>query len=279
VYQRLVRPVDAGSPPSVHFADYPSAVPALIDVALERRMAVARTVVTLGRKLREDHRVKVRQPLPSLTVVHRDASVRDDVALVRDVIRQELNVKVVEIQADEASFADVSVKPNFKTLGKRCGPKLKPIGAALSRLGHDEVARLEAGETIVVEGETLGIGDVILQRSAKGDRAVASDGHVTVALDTHVDEALRREGIAREFTSQMQSARKEAGLEVTDRVALRWSCEDPAVRQALLEHAPAIAKEILATDLGEDSVESASSADIDGVTVHFFLKKSENPRS
>jgi isoleucyl-tRNA synthetase len=277
VYQRLVRPVDAGSPPSVHFADYPSAVPALIDVTLERRMAVARTVVTLGRKLREDHRVKVRQPLPSLTVVHRDASVRDDVALVRDVIRQELNVKVVEIQADEASFADVSVKPNFKTLGKRCGPKLKPIGAALSRLGHDEVARLEAGETIVVEGETLGIGDVILQRSAKGDRAVASDGHVTVALDTHVDEALRREGIAREFTSQMQSARKEAGLEVTDRVAVRWSCEDPAVRQALIEHAPSIAKEILATDLGEDSVESASNADIDGVTVHFFLKKSSNP--
>jgi isoleucyl-tRNA synthetase len=223
--------------------------------------------------------VKVRQPLPSLTVVHRDAVVREDVSLVREVIRQELNVKVVEIQADEASFALVSVKPNFKTLGKRCGPKLKPIGAALARFGHDEVLRLEAGESIEVEGEALGIADVILQRSPKGDRAVASDGHVTVALDTHIDEALRREGVAREFISQLQSARKDSGLEVTDRVEVLWSCGDPLVREALREHAPSIAKEILATGFAEGSVESASNADIDGISVSYRLEKRQNPES
>jgi isoleucyl-tRNA synthetase len=211
--------------------------------------------------------------------VHRDPERRAMALASQALIADELNLKNVAVEADESSFTSIAVKPNFKTLGKRCGPKLKPIGAALARFGHDEVLRLEAGESIEVEGEALGIADVILQRSPKGDRAVASDGHVTVALDTHIDEALRREGVAREFISQLQSARKDSGLEVTDRVEVLWSCGDPLVREALREHAPSIAKEILATGFAEGSVESASNADIDGISVSYRLEKRQNPES
>jgi isoleucyl-tRNA synthetase len=258
VYQRLVRPVDAAAPASVHFTDYPTADERLIDPALEARMRVARDVVALGRKLREEHRMRVRQPLRRLTVVHRDAERRAMALAAQALIADELNVKDVAAEADESSFTSIAVKPNFKTLGKRCGPKLKPIGAALAQWGFAEVARLEAGETIEVAGEALSLEDVVLQRSALAGAAVATDGELTVVLDTEVDPALRREGIAREFVSVLQNARKQAGLEVADRVRVSWSCEEPEVRAALAEHADAIAREVLAVAFGEGTTREMS---------------------
>jgi isoleucyl-tRNA synthetase len=258
VYQRLVRPVDAAAPASVHFTDYPMADERLIDPALEARMRVARDVVALGRKLREEHRIRVRQPLRRLTVVHRDAERRAMALAAQALIADELNVKDVAAEADESSFTSIAVKPNFKTLGKRCGPKLKPIGAALAQWGFAEVARLEAGETIEAAGEALSLEDVVLQRSALAGAAVATDGELTVVLDTEVDPALRREGIAREFVSVLQNARKQSGLEVADRVRVSWSCEEPEVRAALAEHADAIAREVLAVAFAEGATRETS---------------------
>jgi len=251
VYQRLVRPLDPNAPPSVHFTDYPSANAGLIDGALEARMQVARDVVALGRKLREEHRIRVRQPLRRLTVVHRQPGLRDMALASQALIGDELNVKGVAVEADESSFTSIAVKPNFKTLGKRCGPKLKPIGAELGRWGFAEVARLEAGERIEIEGVAIGLDDVLLQRSALPGAAVATNGELTVVLDTAIDEALRREGIAREFVSVLQNARKQAGLEVADRIRVSWSCQVPEVRAALGEHADAIAHEVLAVQFVE----------------------------
>jgi isoleucyl-tRNA synthetase len=219
-YQKLVRPVAPNAPASVHFSDYPVFDGRLVDPALEERMRTVRSVVALGRKLREDHKIKVRQPLPKITVVHREARIRDAVLASTALIADEINVKEVVALADESAFAQVTVKPNFKTLGKRCGPKLKEIGAALAGWGFSEVQRLEAGETLEVAGEQLTLSDVVLQRGSKGDAAVATDGEITVALDTRIDEALLREGIARELVSLLQNARKDAGLDLADRVSV-----------------------------------------------------------
>jgi isoleucyl-tRNA synthetase len=251
VYQRLVRPVDAAAPASVHFNDYPVEDQRLIDTALEARMQVARDVVALGRKLREEHRIRVRQPLRRLTVVHRQPALRDMALAAQALIGDELNVKSVAVEADESSFTSITVKPNFKTLGKRCGPKLKPIGSELARWGFAEVARLEAGESIEIEGVAIGLEDVLLQRSALPGAAVATNGELTVVLDTDIDAPLRREGIAREFVSVLQNARKQAGLEVADRIRVSWSCQEPEVRAAFGEHAAAIAREVLAVDFVE----------------------------
>ncbi|HTV24446.1 MAG TPA: DUF5915 domain-containing protein, partial [Polyangiaceae bacterium] len=148
-------------------------------------------------------------------------------------------------------FTSITVKPNFKTLGKRCGPKLKPIGAELGRWGFAEVARLEAGESIEVEGVAIALDDVVLQRSALPGAAVATNGELTVVLDTAIDTALRREGIAREFVSVLQNARKQAGLEVADRIRVSWSCQEPEVRAAFGEHAASISHEVLAVEFVE----------------------------
>ncbi|MHA7836000.1 MAG: isoleucine--tRNA ligase [bacterium] len=289
VHQRLVRPVDPDAPASVHWCDYPRVESALIDEALERRMAIVRRVSALGRRIREDHKIKVRQPLRELTVVHRDARVREDVCAAADLIADELNVKSVAVEADESAFATVTVKPNFKTLGKRCGPKLKQIGPALADWGFEEVARLEAGETLAVEGEALGLEDVLLQREAKGDSATATDGEYTVVLDTRVDEGLRREGLAREAINLFNTARKEAGFEISDRVRVRWACDDPGVAQALRQHADLVAKEILAVALseeppdaspvGEDSRGRVSEGELalGGASLRYSLSRSDSP--
>ena len=246
VYQRLVRAIDPSAPASVHWCDYPRLESAELDAALERRMATVRAVATLGRRVREDHKIKVRQPLPELIVVHRDEGVRADVLAAADLLASELNVKKVSVEADESQFATVTVKPNFKTLGKRCGPKLKEIGPALASWGFDEVSRLEAGESIEVEGEELRLEDVLFQRSARGDAATATDGEYTVVLDTRLDDGLRREGIARDAISLLNSARKDQGFEVSDRVRIAWACDDAEVARAIEEYAELIAREVLA---------------------------------
>jgi isoleucyl-tRNA synthetase len=276
VYQRLVRAVDANAPESVHWCDYPHADTSLIDAGLERRMAMVRAVATLGRRVREDHKIKVRQPLRELTVVHRDASVRADVESSAGLIADELNVKRVGVEADESAFATVTVKPNFKTLGKRCGPKLKQIGPVLAGWGFDEVARLESGETIEVEGETLGLEDVLLQRAAQEGAATATDGEYTVVLDTALDDALRREGIARDAINLFNNVRKDGGFEVTDRVRIVWSCDDGDVRQALEEHAPLIAREILAATFtaASDGVDGGS-RELAGAELRFSITRDD----
>lgn len=274
VYQKLVRPVDAGAPASVHWCDYPRVDAGQIDAALERRMATVRALATLGRRVREDHKIKVRQPLRVLTVVHRDAGVRADVLAAAALIADELNVKQVAVEADESAFATVAVKPNFKTLGKRCGPKLKQMGPVLAGWGFAEVARLEAGESIEVEGEALTLEDVILQRSARENAAIATDGEYTVVLDAALDDALRREGVARDAINLFNGVRKDKGFEVSDRVQIAWQCEDPAVAEALREHAPLIAREILATDFG--SLTRGSTTDelaLSGATVRYSITR------
>jgi isoleucyl-tRNA synthetase len=248
VHQRLVRPVDPMAPASIHWCDYPEVDSARIDEALERRMAIVRSVSALGRRVREDHKIKVRQPLRGLTVVHRDARVREDVLAAAALIEDELNVKRVSVEADESAFASVAVKPNFKTLGRRCGPKLKRIGPLLAEWGFEEVSRLEAGETITVEGEALGLEDVLLQRSAREGAATATDGEYTVVLDTSLDAKLRSEGIAREAVNLFNNARKEKGFEISDRIRVRWSCESEEVRAALSSYSQLVAREILAVE-------------------------------
>jgi isoleucyl-tRNA synthetase len=113
------------------------------------------------------------------------------------------------------------------------------------------VARLESGGTIEVAGEALALGDVILQRSALAGAVVATNGDLTVVLDTALDAALEREGIAREFVSVLQNARKQAGLEVADRIVVRWSSDALQIREALTEHATTVAREVLAAQFVE----------------------------
>ena len=273
VYQRTVLAVEPGAPASVHFTDFPQAHPELTDRALERRMAVVRTIVSLGRRLREEKKLKVRQPLATFTVVSRDPAVREAALAGAALVREQLNVKAVATSSDEAAFCSIGVKPNFVVLKERAASKLKDIGKALASFGFPEVSRLETGETIEVAGEQIALADVLLARTPVPGKAVATEGDVTVVLETALSEELILEGVARELNSVLQQARKALGLEVSDRVRIAWDSADPSVVRAVEQHAAWLAEEVLAVEFGKNG-SAATEASLNGKPVRYTLAKS-----
>lgn len=272
VYQQTVRKTDAEAPASVHFCDYPQVRADRIDTALEIRMDLVRRVVFLGRRLREDSKMKVRQPLSRLTVVSRDESIRRAALETQRLIRDELNIKTVETSEAESAFCSLVVKPNYATLKLRAAAKLKEIAQGLAKWGFDEVARIESGNTVELCQEAISRDDLLLQRIPLKGMVVASDGDVTVVLDTTLTPELTREGLAREFNSVLQQARKAAQLEVTDRVRVRYDSSDPDVIAALETHHKDVAEEVLAVEFLRDS--SASIADeLNGKPIRYLLEK------
>jgi isoleucyl-tRNA synthetase len=272
VYQRTVRAADANAPASVHFCDYPQARPERIDRDLETRMQLSRRIVSLGRRLREEQKLKVRQPLARLTVVSRSEAVRRAALDSAGLLRDELNVKEIATSDDEASFCSLSVKPNFANLKARAGSKLKEIGQGLSAYGFAEVSRLEAGETLPLAGEQIALADVLLVRKPASGQAVASDADVTLALETNLTPELVLEGLSREFVSVLQQARKSLGLEVSDRVSVAWDSEHPEVVQAIERHAPVLRDEVLVVRLARDP-NAEKSETLNGRPVRFRLEK------
>jgi isoleucyl-tRNA synthetase len=272
VYQRTVLAVDRTAAASVHFVDFPQARPELIDPTLEKRMTIVRTIVSLGRRLREEKKLKVRQPLATFTVVSRDAAVREAALAGAALVGEQLNVKLVDTSADEAAFCSIGVKPNFAVLKERAAPKLKDIGKALASFGFPEVSRLEAGESIEIAGENIALSDVLLARTPAKGKAVATEGDVTVVLDTALSDELVDEGVARELNSVLQQARKGSGLDVSDRVRVQWDSDDASVVRALERHARWLADEVLAVEFQRDAA-AATEATLNGKSVRYALAK------
>jgi isoleucyl-tRNA synthetase len=276
IYQRLVVAIDPRAPRSVHWCDYPQVDATAIDAELERRMQVTRAVVALGRKLREEHRLKVRQPLAGLQIASGDprlAQLIEPGSESRRIILEELNVRSVAFTEAEAEFCSFEVKPNLKELGRRCGPKIREITAALARLTDPaDVKRLRAGG-VTIAGELLREGDVLIRLIPRSGRVVASDSThgLTVALDTALDEDLIQAGLAREFTSILQQARKSSGLAVADRIQVRWRSQDPVVAAAIQAYQEEIAREVLATAFSRDEQVGGTAAELNGRPIAFAL--------
>ncbi len=219
VHQNLVVEPGCEAPPSVHLTDYPVVDDAKIDRALEREMAAVRQVVTLGRALREKHKMKTRQPLPQATVVSHDDAVRVALERHKELVLDELNVKALAVMKNDEGLATLSFKANYKTLGKRMGPKMKAAAAAVEALTSQAWRTLEDGGSVDVEGQRITKEDVLVTRTARGDVVIESAGEITVALDTTVTDALKQEYAFREVTTATNALRKDSGLEVHERVA------------------------------------------------------------
>ena len=249
LYQRLEAEKRTGAQDSVHLEAFPTADESVVNTDLEEAMAVMREVVNLGRSLREQHRIRVRQPLPLIKVAtsqRLNPELRDTLS---EVVQEELNVKDVEWVADATDLVQISVKANFKVLGRRLGPKMKPVANAISALSDEEIQSLRNGGLITIEGEEISLEHVIVVQESTGDGAIESSGDVTVELDTHITETLRLEGLARELVSKVQAARKDAGLEVEDRIVLSLQTESDAMKSAIEAHRTMICGEVLATTI------------------------------
>jgi isoleucyl-tRNA synthetase len=240
----------AGAPESVHLASWPAFDTSAIDPVLSSRMRLVRRLVELGRSARSGASVRTRQPLRRALIGA--AGFAELPGELRAQIAAELNVAELEVLGGE--LVDYTVKPNFRALGRRFGARTQAVAAAISAApAAGLAAAVLAGQTFTVEsgGEPVRVGpdDVIVTQTPREGWAVATDAGQTVAIDIMVSPELRREGLAREVIRRVQEARKNDGLDVTDRIWLRWSSPDPDVAAALAEYAGLIAAEVLAVEV------------------------------
>ncbi len=207
---------------SVHFQLMPKADEALIDRALEERMSLAQTATSLILSLRKGVHIAVRQPLAKVLIPVIDPKVREQLAGVRDLILGETNVKAMDFVEDTSGILTLKIKPNFRTLGKVYGARMKEIAQGFATLDQATIAAIQqAGDyTLNLPGGEVKLTAEDYQISSEDMPGwiVASEGALTVALDVALTPELVQEGIAREVVSRIQNLRKESGFEVTDRI-------------------------------------------------------------
>ncbi len=274
MYQNLVPAFYPSAPESVHLCDFPAADESYIDPALEKGMADVLDVVALGRAARNAGSVKNRQPLSEMLVAsNRPLQIADGLAAVT---LDELNVKKMSFVSDGASLVRYELKPQLRTLGPKYGKKLKAITAFLANCDGAEVVsavRANGSYTVELDGEPIVLLEEDLQiftQSAAG-YATAVGGGITVALNTQLNEELLDEGTERELVSKIQTIRKEAGFEVTDRIAVWFTAEGRAKK--MLEKG-AFAADVLARSVQEGSAEGFTrTLDVNGDAVTLTLVK------
>jgi isoleucyl-tRNA synthetase len=238
---------------------------ALIDPLLSAQMSLARRLVELGRSARAGASVRTRQPLSRALI---GAAGFDTLpGELRALVAEELNVRSLSALGPEGGeLVDYTVKPNFRALGRRFGSRTPEVASALAtRPAADVATAVLAGGTVTVplpSGEEVPVGadDVVVTQTPRAGWAVATDAGETVAIDTAVTPELRSEGLAREVIRLVQEARKNDGLDVSDRIALRWAAGNPELAATLTEHAGLIAGEVLAVEFGPAEADGAGAA-------------------
>ncbi|HPB65721.1 MAG TPA: class I tRNA ligase family protein, partial [Spirochaetales bacterium] len=213
-----------GEPESIHLAPYPEYDDRYRDEDLEWKMAAVRKAVTMGRSLRYQHNLKIRQPLAAVHLVTKDARERAVLLEMEDIVRDELNVKEVVFREDEEELVEYQAKANFRALGKELGKDMKEGAALVERLEPRQIASLLSGSSLVVDiaGRQVELtrDKVDVRRVEKASLRVVNEGTLTVALDAEITQALLDEGNARDLVRGVQTLRKDSGLSVTDRIEL-----------------------------------------------------------
>ncbi len=251
VWQDLVVPVTPDAPDSVHLAAWPDPDLSLVDPELSQDMLLVRRLVELGRATRAESGVKTRQPLSRALIAAQGFELLSDD--LREQIADELNVTTLASLSEMGgSLVDTTAKGNFRALGRRFGKRTQPVAQAIAAADAAALAEaLRAGTAAVeVDGEQVALTpeEVIITETPREGWSVASDPGATVALDLEITPELRRAGLARDVIRLVQESRKNSGLDVADRIAVRWRTDDPELERAFEEHQALISAEVLATD-------------------------------
>ncbi len=237
IYQNLVPQFYKDAPISVHLTSFPTVDESFIDKNLEEGMESVLDIVVLGRAARNTSGIKNRQPLAKVYVCADKVSGLSNELL--NIAKDELNVKEIEIVTDAAEFISYKIKPQLKTLGPKYGAKLGSVRKFFESCNANEIVQtVKRGEVYKVQFEGNDFefeeGDLLIETLSREGFVSASDRGVTVVMDTNVTEELLAEGVERELISKIQSMRKEAGFEVTDRINVGFVTDDEGVKNALL---------------------------------------------
>ena len=263
---------------SVHLCDYPVYNEKFRDEQLEFKMDTVQKAVSMGRSLRYQYNLKIRQPLKSVELVTRNPEEKKVLLEMEDSIREELNVKKVVFHEREDELVEYQAKANFRTLGKELGPLMKAASVKIAELEQEAIQSILDGSTLSIEVEgknvELTIEKIIVERLEKANLKVVNDGTLTVALDSEITEELKLEGYVRDLVRGIQNLRKESGLAVTDRINLVLSgCEE--LNKAYSAFADYISNETLADkiDWQEKSDSSFTEIEADDKTWSAKLEK------
>ena len=215
---------------SVHLATYPVCDESLINVNLERMMALAQRTTSMVHALRRKVNIKVRQPLAKILIPVLDKTMAEDIDKMRALVMEEVNVKNVELITDTTGVITKRIKLNFKSFCQRYAPLSKAMSALIASFSQEQIAAIEANDetTLDVNGQQVVVtaADFEITSEDMPGWLVSSEGKLTVALDITITEELRREGIARELVNRIQNIRKESGLEVTDKISVEIEHND-----------------------------------------------------
>jgi isoleucyl-tRNA synthetase len=253
VHERLVHDVTPCSPDSVHLEPWPEADAAAVDVTLGEQMDLVRRAVELGRSARSGSGVRTRQPLSRALVSATGWTALPDE--LKAHVADELNVRSLDALTSAGDLVDVTVKANFRSLGRRYGPQTPTVAAAVAAADAATLVaavRADGTATVSVDGADFEVRteDLLVTESPRSGWAVASAGAETVALDLELTDELRRAGTVREVVRLVQDTRKAQGLDVTDRVELWWEA-DGQTAIALRESADLLGGEVLAVTITE----------------------------
>ena len=252
IFQNLNAVTNRFKAESVHHINYPVADESAIDELLEERMQLAQDASSLVLSLRKKVNIKVRQPLQKVLIPVLNASMKEQLQKVEDLVKAEVNVKEIEYLNPDNTFISKKIKPNFVALGKKLGAKMKAVSAALAQFTQEDIALLEKeGQyNLPVGGEPviLQITDVDISSEDIPGWTVANKGSLTVALDVTITPELEAEGNAREFVNRIQKIRKDNGFDLTDRIEVKVTAVN-GLKDSLAQFKDYICAEILADKL------------------------------
>jgi isoleucyl-tRNA synthetase len=263
---------------SIHLTDWKNADAALINKELEESMDLAQTISSLVHSLRKKEKMKVRQPLQRILIPVLSAKTQAQIQHVEELIKSEVNIKTIEYINDASGILVKSVKPNLPLLGKKLGPKMRFVVAAINSWGQDQIAEIERNGKINVdlegEGFELLLEEVLISSQDIPGWSVASDGGVTVALDVTLTEELKQEGIARDLVNRIQNLRKDMGLEVQDKIKIQFADDNDLVNAAVAGFGTYIEAETQAVSLSfESNLENASLLEMDDFNISIKVEK------
>ena len=276
LYMNLINATGRDNVISVHLAKFPVCDESIIDKELESRMELAQKVSSMGLALRKKVNIIVKQPLQKL-MIPVDAETKTRLEAVKSLIMNEVNIKEIDFVEGSSDILVKKVKCNFKVLGKKFGPLMKQVAAAVTAMDQAQIAELESAGKITLDlngtPAEIEAGEVEIFSEDIPGWVVANEGTLTVAMDIVVTDALRREGIARELVSKIQNIRKSSGLEISDKINIRLS-KNETTDAAVNEYNDYICKQVLANSLElVDEVTDATELEFDDIKLMVSVAK------
>lgn len=271
IYQNLVANLDKNAPESVHLCMWPEYHAEMVDQKLEEEMELAYKLVQLGRAARNAANIKNRQPLSKILL-----STKALPDYYGDIIKDELNIKEIELGADLSMYVNYEIKPNLPVLGKSYGRFIPAIRKTISEMDQAELAKkIQAGETvtITINGTDIELNSENLQVTMNGLEGFtfAGEGEIGVVLDTFISEDLKKEGYMREIISKVQNMRKDSGFEVTDKIHLYVS-GNSMLEEIVKGFADYIQHETLANNIVYDAEREYTECNINGEKLNMAVE-------